>query len=47
MLAPLSAIIHLRDHPSTHLAKKTLKMRHKISTLRRNPLKQSGLTPHE
>ena len=33
--------------PVTHLAKKALKMRHKISGIRRNPLKQRSLQGHK
>ena len=38
-----SRIIGLRTPRVTHLAKKALKMRHKIPTHGRNPLKKSGL----
>ena len=39
--------IGLRTAPVTHLAKKALKMRHKISGIRRNPLKQRSLQGHK
>ncbi len=37
----------LRTVRVTHLAKKTLPVRHKTSTHRRNPLKNNGLKCHE
>jgi len=33
--------------PVTHLAKKCLQMRHKISTQAHNPLKKEALKPHD
>ena len=46
-LGPLSAIVHLRNHRVTHLAKKCLPMRHPISTHHLNPLKKRSLKRHK
>jgi hypothetical protein len=46
-LDPLSAIVRLPTTRETHLAKKCLPMRLPISTHRLNPLKKSGLKPHD
>ena len=46
-LGPLSAIVHLRNHRVTHLAKKCLPMRHKSSPHHLNPLKKRRLKRHE
>jgi len=46
-LDPLSAIVRLPNNRETHLAKKCLPMRLPISPLPLNPLKKSGLKPHD
>jgi hypothetical protein len=46
-LDPLSAIVHLPTTRETHLAKKCLPMRLPISPHHLNPLKKSGLKPHD
>ncbi len=46
-LDPLSAIVRPPTTRVTHLAKKCPPMRLPISTRRLNPLKRSGLKPHD
>jgi hypothetical protein len=46
-LDPLSAIVHLPNHPGDASCKKVPPMRLPISTHGLNPLKKSGLKPHD